>query len=252
MRVLELGGGHNFRDMGGYRAANGRTVKWRTLFRSGQMSSIDQDGARLLRDMRIVSICDFRTSGERQRHPTVWHDEKSTRMYWHDYGHSAGMLKLIAGKGCDDQDGVRQIMLDAYSHFPEEQAENYAALFRRLAEGMVPIVFNCAAGKDRTGAGAALVLKILGVSHDDIVADYLLTNEWFEELAMMLAESGEFREILADRPEVVRPLIRAESAYLEHFLDRLDAEYGGPEGYVRERLGISAGEIAAIRAVLTD
>ena len=252
MRVLKLGGGHNFRDMGGYETADGRTVKWRTLFRSGQMSSIDENGARLLRELRIASICDFRTTGERRRNPTVWHDEKSTRMFWHDYGDSSGVLNQIVGKGCDDQDTVRQIMLRTYSNFPEEQAENYATLLRRLADGMVPVVFNCSAGKDRTGAGAALVLKILGVSHDDIISDYLLTNEWFDQLANMLAKYGEFGEILAERPDVVRPLLRAESAYLEHFLDHLDSQYGGPETYVSERLGIPAEDIAAIKAVLTN
>ena len=52
----------------------------------------------------------------------------------------------------------------------------YRALFGAIRAGQTPILFHCTAGKDRTGVAAALILKALGVSREDIVEDYLLTN----------------------------------------------------------------------------
>lgn len=251
-RKPAISGAQNFRDLGGYATADGRTVRWGSLFRSAVMSEIDGDGKQALRHMGIVSICDLRTNSERHHRPTTWHEDLPTELVSCDYESSAGKLSTLAQMESTDASVMRRRVIEAYRKFPEEQADNFRMLFRRLADGKVPLVFNCSAGKDRTGAAAALILAILKVPHEDIIADFLLTNEWADTLEQRMSELADFRQIFEQRPEVLRPMIMVERAYLDTFFDRLNAEYGGPEGYVTGRLGIDDQELGAIRISLTS
>jgi len=71
-------------------------------------------------------------------------------------------------------------MNDLYRSPVNDQTHRYAELFEHLLAEDVPVVFHCTAGKDRTGFAAALVLMALGVSRDEVMKDYLLTNESFQ------------------------------------------------------------------------
>lgn len=246
-----IAGAQNFRDLGGYPTKDGRSVKWGSLFRSAVMSEIDHEGTQALRHMGIVTICDLRTNSERRHRPTKWHEHLPTDLVSCDYESSAGKLSTLAQMESTDASVMRQRVIEAYRAFPEEQAANFRLLFRRLADGKVPLVFNCSAGKDRTGAAAALILAILNVPREQIIEDFLLTNEWADTLERRMSDLDDFRPIFQTRPEVLQPMIVVERTYLENFFERLDVVYGGPEGYVVERLGIGSSELEAIRNSLT-
>ena len=251
-RILKINGGHNFRDMGGYRTTDGRTVRWATLYRSGVMSKIDPSEIATLKSLGIVSICDLRTTRERARHPTTWHEGSSVEMLTRDYDMSAGVLKnLIAGEDVSTQD-IADHMHVIYRDLLEEQAESYAALFRRLADGQVPLVFNCAAGKDRTGIAAALILSALGVSREDVMADYALTNEFIDGLVDMMRQDEDFSEWFSEKPESAYPLLRAEPPYLEGMFDELEERYGGLKPYLADILYVSEADIEAMRNNLLE
>lgn len=251
-RTLRIRGGHNFRDLGGYSTRDGRAVKWGQVYRSGVMAKIDPEDVEGLHRLGIVSICDFRTNSERSRRPTTWHAGGAIELVTHDYEMSVGVLQEIAKSNLFDSTKVRKLILDVYTDLPEEQAPNYTALFRQLASGKVPLVFNCSAGKDRTGVAAALILLALGVEKEEVIADYMLTNEWIESLVGILQQEPEYGRWVAEQPEVAYPLLRAEAEYLDTTLALLDDRYGGVEGYLTGRLGISAGEIETIRDLLLE
>jgi protein-tyrosine phosphatase len=251
-RILHLPSGHNFRDLGGYRTADGQSVKWRTIFRSGHMSSITGDDIAQLHALGIDTICDFRANGERKERPTLWHEESPTELWARDHEGSLGSLTGLMARP-DVRDGeTHQTMLDIYRNFPREQAENYREMFKRIAQGRVPLVFNCSAGKDRTGLAAALLLSLLGVPRDVIEADYLLTNDVMEGLAAFLAASPKYKDFITLRREKSLPLLRAESEYLEASFAVIEKEYGSVETYLSEALGITADEQKAIRANMLD
>ena len=250
-RILKISGGHNFRDMGGYRTADGRTVRWATLYRSGVMSKIDPSEAATLHSLGIVSICDLRTTRERERRPTTWHEGSKVEMLTRDYDMSAGVLKnLIAGKGSADV--IAGHMHVIYRDLLEEQAESYTALFRCLADGKVPLVFNCAAGKDRTGIAAALILSALGVSREDVITDYALTNDFIDGLVDLMRQDEDFSEWFSEQPDSAYPLLRAEPRYLEDMFDELEKRHGGLESYLVNILHISQADIEAMRDNLLE
>src|SRR5471032_2394913 len=82
-RVLPLVGGRNFRDIGGYRAMDGRQVRWGSVYRSGALSYLTTEDYTHLTPLRIRVICDFRTACEREREPTQWPDSNARTLTWH-------------------------------------------------------------------------------------------------------------------------------------------------------------------------
>src|SRR5690606_24218172 len=80
-RILPVDGAQNLRDMGGYHTADGRMVKWRTLYRSGVMARLAPESADSIRQLGIVAICDLRANEERERNPTQWHQGTGTRYH---------------------------------------------------------------------------------------------------------------------------------------------------------------------------
>jgi len=111
--------------------------------------------------------------------------------------------------------------------------------------GELPLLFHCQAGKDRTGIVAAVVLSLLGVSRDDVVEDFALSN---------LATS----RFLADREAQGRPIpewsgfARAPADAMRMFLDGIDERYGSVRGYARDELGLSGDVLDALKARLLN
>jgi len=251
-RTLPISGGHNLRDMGGYETKDGRRLKWRTLFRSGVMAGLDQADADAFRELGIVAICDLRTPVERRRRPTEWHE--GTEIYYHarDYDLSAGNLEAMLARENVPPDAIEEIILQVYRELPFEQAEGYRELFRLLAAGRVPLLFNCTAGKDRTGVAAALVLLALDVPRETIEDDYALTEAVIHELEVILLGDPRYTRLARIPRAHYLPLLQANPAYLGVAFDAIERRYGSVGAYFETVLGVGAAEIAAMKAVLLE
>lgn len=251
-RILKIVGSHNFRDMGGYEAASGRTVRWATLYRSGVMHKIESSEIKQLHALGIVCVHDLRTTKERRHQPTTWHEGSPTEMIVRNYEISAGVLKNLIKRGNATSGEVAGHMHAIYRDLLQEQSENYAGLFRCLIEGKVPLAFNCTAGKDRTGIAAALILSALGVSRKDVMADYALTNEFVDELIDLMRQDEDYSHWLSEQPEAAYPLLRAEPLYLAGMFHELENRFGGLENYLDQILHIGPAEIEAMRRHLLE
>jgi protein-tyrosine phosphatase len=179
-RQLPLAGGCNFRDLGGYATKDGRRVKWHSLYRSGAMDRLSDAHFAQLRTLGLRTICDFRSQDERTNAPTSWERLEGVRYWSRDYHHGIGDLNRLLAADTITLAGDRAVMSDIYRRLPLEQEAAYRELFAMLARGELPLLFNCSAGKDRTGLAAALVLTALGVPYDLIVEDYELSNVAFD------------------------------------------------------------------------
>jgi protein-tyrosine phosphatase len=206
------------------------------------------DVARLDR-LGIVCICDLRTTSERSKHPTSWHDATKVRMLAQDYDHSEGSLGSLT---MGDAEAVRGRMTSLYRTLHEEQRSSYAALFERLVEGDVPLLFNCAAGKDRTGIAAALILTALGVPRATVIEDYALSDRYSEPLFALLCRNPRYG-LNSDTPrETWLPMTRAYPEYIETMLDTLAARHGSVEAYLDEQLGVDRRAIERLRDNLLE
>lgn len=257
VRVLPLAGGRNFRDLGGYTTVDGRRVRWGQVYRSGTMAGITEEDYGYLDGLDVRVLVDFRATEERETEPTVWVPDDPE--YWaRDYSadESASGLRALFSGGAVSAEATRRMMTESYASSAFQQAEAYTVMFDRLAAGELPLVFNCSAGKDRTGIAAALLLTALGVPRDQVVADYAMSDDIVDYGAAFLdGEEG------ADGPyafmrqlprEAIMPLLASEPAYIEAALDTLAAEHGSVMNFIRTELDVTDEELAAIRALLLE
>jgi protein-tyrosine phosphatase len=152
---------------------------------------------------------------------------------------------------------IRTAMLGFYEELPYDHAESYQFLFEELLAGNVPLVFNCAAGKDRTGVAAALVLGALGVPRDHILEDYSLTERLvdFEALVMQGDASDQttgFNAIRALPREIRAPVLRSDPDYLASALDAIDRREGSLDDFLARQFGVGLGEREALRELLLE
>ena len=239
-RLVALEGGHNFRDLGGYRTSDGRRLRWGRLFRSGLMSEFTADGLEQIRRLGIRFICDLRSNPERASRPTRWPDPEAVNRWWRDHEGSTGDMVRALSLPDASAESMRELMLQAYRTLPYEQSDSYRELFRNIAEGELPLVFHCSAGKDRTGIAAALLLSALGVSRETVIEDYLLTESVFEGTRRLVETDHTAHRFSQVDPVIWEPLIRAEHAYLDAMFGALEQRHGSVDGYLLEILGVDA------------
>jgi protein-tyrosine phosphatase len=246
MRHIPLERATNFRDLGGYPTRFGRPVRWGRMYRSGELTKITDADVADLEALGLRLIYDLRTSGERSNRPS--RDWGTPRRLHRDYDHSGADLPSLVARTDVTADRLRESMFTLYRTLPFEQADAFRALLREAASGTLPLLFHCAGGKDRTGAFAALLHDLLGVSREDILADYLLSNDSIEAArARFLNHVG--RDDID--PSVWDPMLLVEPAYLEAMFAAIDARHGSTDAYL-EWLGITPDDIEAIRANLLE
>jgi protein-tyrosine phosphatase len=257
-RQLLLEGGRNFRDLGGYRTVDGRSVRWRRIFRSGVLTYLSPADRAQLEELDIRASCDFRDEEERAREPTLWPRSDVRKFAWNHVRGSLGMRKLLAGRELDADFG-RSTMLAFYARLPYRFVTQYTDMLRLLAEGAAPLVINCAAGKDRTGMAAALILASLGVPREQILEDYALTDHAVDLERELFAHPrtsvgfGADRELIAKvSPEARAPLLQARPEYLQSAFEQIESREGSVDVFLRNTLGLTEERRKALRGHLLE
>jgi protein-tyrosine phosphatase len=250
-RVIALEGGRNFRDLGGYSTLDGRRVKWGKLYRSGSMAWLTPADYDSLSKLAIKTICDLRTVHERKAEPNKWQETASIGYWAREHSDTFGELRKVLVSGLSTPEMARAAMIEGYRHLPFEQAPAHREIFNRLAAGEVPLAFNCAAGKDRAGTAAALILSALGVPRDTIIEDYLLTDRTVD-LATIFMDRKRENELTGLSRDVVSAVLKADASYLHAALDAVEERHGSVAAYLRDALGITEEALFAIRQSLLE
>lgn len=250
-RIPPLEGALNFRDMGGYLGADGRTIRWGQVFRSGTTHAMTAADVASLSALGIRFAYDLRSNKERRDHPNRLREIANLVYGFRDHDQLPGDIRRLLRSPDVRAENSHRMMIDVYRKLPYEFADAFTALFKLLLNGDVPLVFNCTAGKDRTGAAAALVLTALGVPRDVVMEDYLLTGQFFERSCeLILKEGGPF---LASIPKAIwEPLMRVHPDYLQAMFDQLEASHGSVGGYLRDLIGIDEADIERLRTNLLE
>jgi protein-tyrosine phosphatase len=237
-RNLGFSGAYNFRDVGGYRGLDGREVRWRRLFRSDALHRIGEADAEAFAALGIRTVVDLRRPFEIERYGRVAES--------HGLNYRNLVLKHAEWDDLDQPDDEMRPrwLADRYLNFAEDGHEALVESLRIIADpGQAPVVVHCMAGKDRTGTVCALALSLLGVSDEDIAADYALTTSAMKSLTKYLMEKHPAtvlgNEHMFDSPPEAMLL----------FLADLRSAHGSVEDYVRE-IGLTDEELAAMRGHL--
>ena len=221
-RRIDLEGCVNFRDLGGYPTTDGRTVKWRRLFRSDSPSSLTEaDVETVTGSLGVLSVVDLRSNGgETSNDGRGLLAQSGIAYHQFPFLERRGVLPPTSGEE------VEKRLTDMYQWVLMNAGSLVAQAFAALAQPMnQPALFHCSAGKDRTGVLAATILDVLGVGREDIVNDYLATNEVIDAILARLQGMPGFLDS-------TREGIMAPRSAIEKYLDVTQSEFGGSEAYL--------------------
>jgi len=250
LRRLDLEGPVNFRALGGYEAAGGRTVRQRHLFRSDALFRLTESDAAQVQALGVTTLIDFRTPDELEEHGFGGMDHlDAEHLHLPTIDTTRRVLDLT-----EIPDEVARALVtaaDAYMMMLDRGSNAYASALRVVAGSEAPVVFFCAAGKDRTGVFAAIVLGLLGVSDEDIVTDYALTHEVIEKIHILrTSTAGAANESASSYAHLIGEDLRnAYPASMQTTIERLRERYGGWEGYASE-IGVGSEVLDELRARL--
>jgi protein-tyrosine phosphatase len=225
---MRLPGATNFR-----RVSTLRPV----LFRSDHLGALDESDAQRILALGITRVLDFRGVQERStamcRLPEV-----TVHSLPIEPTIVQKLNELVAAGHRLTAADVTAHMQDTYRGFVRHNTPRFAQFFAHLLASNEPTVFHCTAGKDRTGFAAALLLKALGASDEEVMHDYLLTNE-----RLQLPDVSR----LGLPREAMEVLWRVQPGFLHAAFDEVDASFGSLEAYFQEGLALREPERAHLR-----
>jgi protein-tyrosine phosphatase len=231
IRHFDLQGASNFRDLGGYATADGRTVRWRHIFRSNHLGHLSEADIGVVRELGVKHAFDFRGSDERTAAACAV-EEIAVHSLPIEPTVVAALRARLQARALSSADAL-DIMRESYRGYVRLNTHSFRELFAHLVNNEVPVVIHCTAGKDRTGFACALILHALGVPEKTISEDYLLTNRFYRRDPASAP----------DLPDEVRQAIGSVNAsFLAAGLETISERYGDLEGYFRDGLGLGTRE----------
>lgn len=240
-RSLGLDSAKNLRDAGGYRTADGNWVRMGVLYRSNALtlSSADLD---IVETLGIRDVYDLRMPREVEHAPDVV-----------PAGAELHLLDMLGSSwphfNPTTPEEARTLMedLERWVATDEHPRAAVASLIEMVATERGAQLWNCSAGKDRTGWAAAVILSLLGVDERTVIEDYLLSNRYYYETPEVQAQIAALPK---DERATWAEVHKVYAFYLQAGLDEVEKGYGSMYAYATEGLGISPATIVQLRARL--
>ncbi|MCB1845548.1 MAG: tyrosine-protein phosphatase [Halioglobus sp.] len=254
-RLLNFEGIHNFRDLGGYRTEDGRTVKWGSLYRTGNFAHASKGDLEALRSLELHTLIDFRSSMEKTEEPSRLPDPlpfELVEIPTLDDANAAMVGEIMQRIEDGNFEGFdpHATMILGNRQFATQFTPQFRRFMREvLAADGAPVAWHCSAGKDRTGFAAAILLRVLGVPQDIVMQDYLASDapsrasRTSQLMLLRLFKGDEAADNLA-------VLMGVEADWLQAGFAAIDEHWGGFDAYVRDGLELSAADVARLRSTL--
>jgi len=235
----------NFRDFGDYATAAGRRVRPGVLFRSGHQARATDGDLERLGALGLATVVDLRRPIERTKQPSRRPAGFAARVLSSDLDAVGEAPHITFLKTADlTPESGRRFMTGLYGEmsYAPSHLEVFSAYFRALANDDGPVLIHCAAGKDRTGLLAALTHHLLGVGHDDLLEDYLLTNTAVDLEGRAPDIAVQLEKATGRKPshDAVVAFMGVEPAFLEAAIRSMEARSGSLDGYLETALGVDA------------
>ena len=243
----------NFRDLGGYPSLLGGFVNRGLLYRSASLHTLSGRDHRLFSSLSIHSIIDFRSDPERQRQPDRLRADFGIRHV------SIPILDSCTAKSGDLERQIRSGKVDdidpagLLTQANRELATRFTPQYRQFLHAVLdargrPVLFHCAAGKDRTGFAAAILLRLLGVPEQLVMFDYLMSNRHYLRALrpvlkiVALVKGRKVASALTGFAEV-------RASFLEAAFQALTRQFGSFEAYAHDGLDLSEQDLRTLRSV---
>ena len=270
----------NLRDLGGLATIDGQRVRTGRLFRSGHLSELDRAEAAILGGLGLRTIIDLRRPSEVADFPTP--DLDGVDRLWmsvspedSEFAVAANLLfgnqpervdtaedsgfavaaNLLFGNQPEQVD-IATMLEGYFRNTVTNRLDGYRPVFEAATDpDRQPLLFHCMGGKDRTGFVAGVLLRLLGVGQEEVMADYLLTNEILGD--RMARRADQARQRIAQQSGVepdqvderhlegVRALLYTRPSFLQASFDAVTDKFGTWETFRRDGLGIDDARFSA-------
>ncbi len=241
-RHLPVEGAFNIRDLGGYETRSGDMTPWRRFLRSDSLHRIAPQEVGRLHDEGLRAVIDLRTSAEVADAPNPF------AAYADVHYVNLPLFDDLSPQAMSDaaQEGDHPLFT-FYMTAMETRGDAICAILTEMAQiDDGAVLFNCTAGKDRTGIIAALLLGIAGVDRKEIIADYALTAEFIPEL---VAEFLDLSRARGGDTESYARMLESPAETLAATMDAIRQRYGTFRTYL-EAIGLPESVRLALRARL--
>jgi protein-tyrosine phosphatase len=244
LSVSLLEGTPNFRDVGGLPTVDGRTIRRGVLFRSSALEELSsRDVRHLIDDIGLRTVIDLRSADDRETAEPLL--DAPLRYINLPITRGGPTTSLERPMGADGRADMARI----YRMYIETSAPAISEIFAELTSGATPAVFHCAAGKDRTGVVAAIVLSAVGVTRDAVIADYMETEPFLDDIIAYLQRRPVYADIVLRFPPGTMDV---DPNFMIDFLDDVERTYGGISAWLTEHAGVSAETVARLEQLLVE
>jgi protein-tyrosine phosphatase len=255
-RKLYFDSMHNFRDLGGYQARDGLSLKWGLIYRADKLAGLSEEDQRFLERLNIRRVVDFRSDEERYDAPHTFLAGSSISVDILPVPVEAAEIEKVTARLQEENvnsEDIARFLIEANREMIERFTAEYKQwLHSLLIDGNLPQVFHCTAGKDRTGLAAALLMRILGVSPETIMVDYMATNTYTAERVNNLVQYIHQATMHQVNEDVIRTLFRVQERYLNEAFNTIDEHYGSFSNYLTVALEIDETCISRLREIFLE
>lgn len=253
-RLIKFEGLSNFRDIGGLKTEEGRSVKTGVLFRSDKLSGLTNLDLIKLSKLNIKLICDLRTPRERRKKTNqyffsnirvvnipIYHKEQELS-HWR-------IFKYIFGRNGAEK--FEEFIKEYYNGIVFHSTEQIKQVITLISEkNNLPALIHCNVGRDRTGLISAIIQMLLGVSRKKVIEDYLLTNIAFEQRILRFVKYIRRLSLFQVSEKRLQYILQARSEHLEEIIDRIAERYGNVEDYLTKGCGLDPQCLDRLRNLL--
>jgi protein-tyrosine phosphatase len=254
--ALRLQGSPNFRDLGGYRGHGENTVKRHHLFRTGNFAHVTPEDVETLRRIPLRTVIDLRSAMEIQLYPSILPADLGIALVnaeTNPYANAGAQeyKKILA----DDPTprGALKTIAATYGLLPQACGPAIKVVVDCVINGGTPVAFHCSNGRDRTGVISMMLLYMLGVSREDIVANYVESNSRIDlEAAINLSRTVFIKEYGVEFDyETLRTMNQALAPNVDIAFATMDRLYGSAQGYL-EAFGVTTQQQEALRNAMLE
>ncbi|MDZ7356578.1 MAG: tyrosine-protein phosphatase [candidate division KSB1 bacterium] len=247
----------NFRDFGGYRTRDGRSIRTRLLYRSGSLSTATASDQQELQNLGIKTVIDLRTHKERQSRPdrlprqiASVHIPIKTSKH-NEPGFLWQLFSVLFGKA--RKIDYHQMMIEVYQEYVTHFQKEFAQILKLIAEPHnLPVLIHCTGGKDRTGFACWLIHLLLDLPHEVALADYLKTNDYALTSNPDIQHWIKALSLFGIPKERFLALLEARADYLNAANELITQIFGTVENFALYGLKLSESELIAIKNALIE
>ena len=219
---LPMAGGYNYRDLGGIKTKDNRTIKWGKIFRSDDMNLLTDNDLQYLSSIPLTSIVDFRYQEEIDKAPDRIPSSVSNIYQLSIMPGNLFNTSNLAHYTKNQLDSLMQ-QLNVLLVTDKKIVETYKEFFTLVQdESKLPLLYHCSAGKDRTGMSTALLLYGLGVDESIIIKDYLSSNEYLAD------KYSKYVDLYPN----LESLYMVKQQFLSAGINQIKTDYGSVQNYL--------------------